>query len=168
MKNLPDFLVERINQNQHLVRPKAAVRKSSMSASDIAAMQLSRSRNIQRQMGVQQQQSSLGATVLGALAVAFVDSDAVTPVYRSQRGFANSAITRSSAGVYVLTLLDAISLTLSTLITATPVHTTFASIAVGLTSATTLTTSTAALAVAPTITATDLDYFIKVEEIGPA
>lgn len=122
----------------------------------------------QRQQGVQQQMSSLAGTVLGMLAAAFIDSDATTPVYRTQRGFAGgTAITRSSAGVYVLTLSDAISLTADLLISATVVNTTFGTIAVGLTSGTTLTTSTASLTVVPATTAADLDYFIKVEQFGP-
>lgn len=121
----------------------------------------------QRQQGVQQQQSSLAPQTLGDLANCWVDSDAVTPVYRSQRGFANTAITRTSAGVYVLTLSDALSLTIDALLTMGVQHTTFASIAANLTSATTITTSTAVLAVAPTITATDLDYWLKVQQFGP-
>lgn len=110
--------------------------------------------------------SALGVQVLGTKAVAFVDSDAVTPVYFRQRGFAG-AITRTGAGDYTLTLGDAVDTASNLIITTGIRNTAGAFLAVELLSSTALRVRAFATTTVPAITATDLDFWIKVEEFGP-
>lgn len=122
----------------------------------------------QQPVGMQQQQSSLAATVLGILAACWVDADAATPVYRSQRGFSSAAIVRNSAGNYTLTLQDAISTTADVLITCGCNNSALGIVTVNLASTTTLTALMATTTVVPAIAAADIDFWVKVEQFGPA
>lgn len=53
---------------------------------------------------------SLYPTVVGTFAAASFDADAAAAAFRVQRGFANPGFSRTGAGDYTFTLLDAINL----------------------------------------------------------
>lgn len=120
-----------------------------------------------RHQAMQQQQTSYAPLVLGWQALAFVDSDAVTPVYRRQRGFASTAITRNGAGDYTLTLSDAVDAAADLLLQLTVQNNALAFGAIDVPTATTLRTRTASATAVPAITAADLDYFVFVGNFGP-
>ena len=100
-------------------------------------------------------------------AAAIVDSDAAAPVYRSQRGFASTAITRNGAGDYTLTLGQAYDSTL-TKVLATVIGPALHTISVEWASSTTLRVRTTTITAVPAIAAADLDFNVEVQEMGPA
>lgn len=110
---------------------------------------------------------SLSSAIMGLIAVASFDGDATTPAYRMSRGF-TSAITRTGAGDYTLTLTDGVNAQTQALVQATSAHNAFACISVEFLTTTTLRIRTAVLAATPSVTATDIDFWIQVQEIGPA
>ncbi len=158
---LKSFLIEQPNPSTLILRRKDR-HLQGMSP---------RGRNTQRPIGEQQQMSSsLAQTILGTKACAWVDSDAAAPTYRRSRGFAvGTAIVRNGAGDYTLTLSDALdtAATGDVLLSGGCNHNAFAALAIELASATTLRTRTAVLTAVPAVTATDLDFWIKIEEMGP-
>ncbi len=127
------------------------------------------SRGGHRQQGVQQQQTSLSPSVFGWHAVASV-LHGTPPTYVRQRGFASTAISRTSAGIYVLTLEDALDIAggdgiiLGGLNGVFAVGATFQGSA---TTASTITTTTATLTAVPAAAAADIDYWIAILAIGP-
>lgn len=122
----------------------------------------------QFQQGMQQQQTALGPTGYGWHAVASVLTG--NPyTYTRQRGF-TGAITRTSAGIQVLTMQDALDIVGGDgVIFATP-NGTFAvgsTVQASPTSATTITVTTATLTAVPAAVAADLSFWIGVLAIGP-
>lgn len=109
---------------------------------------------------------SISNQVLGLLALAVVDSDAATPVYRNQRGMASTAITRTGAGDYTLTTSDAYDSTrivMSLVVNGGALH----GGSVEYASTTTLRVRTYTVTATPTVAAADLDYSLSMQEISP-
>jgi len=127
-------------------------------------------RNVQKQQGVQQQQTGLGDTRGGGIkAACFVDSDGAAPTYRRQRGFAATAIVRTGAGDVTLTLAEPLDIgaLADRMILATVEGPALHTISVEQASATTLRVRTNTITAVPAVAPADLDFHLVVLEFGP-
>lgn len=117
-----------------------------------------------------QQQQQYSGNVMGVLAQALVAGSATVPTYTRQRGFASTAITRTSAGIYVLTLLNALDIAGGDGVILGAVNGTTAVGACAQfspTSATTITVTLCTLTAVPAAAAADLSFWIMVIPTGP-
>jgi len=121
--------------------------------------------------GMQQQQASFAQHVLGWHAVANVAAGTAgptPPTFTRQRGFASA--TRTSAGIYVLTMTDALDVAGGDGVIFAVVNSTTAvgaTVQCSPTTATTITVTLATLTAAPAAAAADLAFWIGVAAIGP-
>lgn len=111
--------------------------------------------------------SGYGQNVMGFLAMASV-TGGNPPVFLRQRGF--TGIARTSAGIYVLTMQDALDIVNGDGIILCGINGVFAvgsTIQASPTTATTITVTLASLTAGPVAAAADISFWIGVAPIGP-
>jgi hypothetical protein len=103
---------------------------------------------------------------MGAAALCSVASGA-NPTYRINKGFASTAITRTGAGDYTLTLLDACQLQNEAVVLTGIGNNAFAAIAVEFLTTTTIRTRACTMTAVPAVAAADVDFWLAVFRTGP-
>jgi hypothetical protein len=106
---------------------------------------------------------SLTGNVLGYAAFCSFNTDAVTPAFFVQRGFANPGFVRNGTGDYTLTLEDGVNMQTQGVVLMGLQNSTAGMIAVEVLTTTTLRVRTLNSAAA----ATDIDFWLTVMESGP-